>query len=172
MDFPEFNPVDTAQALEEFYSKHQLGQNGSPTTEWETENLTKIHLPYPLTLSFASGVEIERIRCHKKVAVSLLRVFGQILEHYGSVEAVKRARMHMFGGVFNFRMINDSDRLSVHAWGAAIDIDPERNPKGVAHDPAKGMIPLEVVAIFEKEGWRWDGRRQLSPNCSHFQATR
>ena len=171
MDFPEFKPADTQAALEAFYAKHRLGREGSPTAAWESEHLRRVTPPFPLTLAFPPGTQVTRIACHKKVAESLLRVFERILEHYGSLAEVRKARAHLFGGCFNFRKITAGSRLSTHAWGVGIDMDPARNAFGVKHDESKGMMPLEVVEIFEDEGWKWGGRFRTKPDCMHFQAT-
>lgn len=171
MNFPEFKPADTQSELEAFYSKHVLGRDGRPTAAWQSEHLTRIATPYPMTLAFPPGTAVTRILCHKNVANSLTHVLENILEHFGSVEAVRRARMHLFGGCFNFRRITGGSRLSDHAWGVAIDIDPAKNAFGVKHDESKGMMPLAVVGIFEEEGWRWGGRFRKNPDCMHFQAT-
>jgi len=170
MNFPEFKPKDKQSDLEAFYSKHILGSDGRPTAGWQSDHLTRITPAYPLTLAFPPGTDVTRVLCHKKVADSLTNVFAKILEHFGSVEEVHKARMHLFGGCFNFRRITGGTRLSDHAWGVAIDIDPERNPFNRKHDPAKGMMPLAIVDIFETEGWRWGGRFP-KPDCMHFQAT-
>lgn len=172
MNFPEFKPLDNRDALDAFYAKHALNGEGKPTAAWESEHLTIIKTPYPLTLSFAPDTQVTRVRCHKKVADSLLRAFEGILEHFGSVDEVRKARMHLFAGCYNFRVIKDSNRLSTHAWGAGIDLDPARNPLGKKHDPSAGMMPLAVVKIFETEGWRWGGRFKSRPDCMHFQATK
>jgi hypothetical protein len=172
MNFPEFKPLDNPAELEAFYSKHQLGTTGDPTAAWEKKHLTRITTPYPLTLSFALDKQVTRVTCHRSVADSLLRVFERILEHFGSFEDVKKARMHLFAGCYNFRPIKDSSRLSTHAWGAGIDLDSQKNPLGVSHDESKGMMPLAVVDIFEDEGWRWGGRFKKRPDCMHFQATK
>jgi hypothetical protein len=172
MNFPEFKPADNRVEMDAFYSKHILNQQGKPTAAWESENLTLIRPAYPLTLSFEPHAVVTKLRCHKKVADSLLRVFERILAHFGSVEEVKQARLHLFGGCFNFRAIKGSTRLSTHSWGAGLDLDPERNGLGMKHDEAKGMMPLAVVAIFEEEGWKWGGRFLSRPDCMHFQATK
>ena len=78
--------------------------------------------------------------------------------------------MHLYGGCYNFRLIKNSNRLSCHAWGAAIDLDPEKNPLGVKYDESKGMMPRAVINIFEAEGWKWGGRFTKRPDCMHFQA--
>lgn len=172
MNFPEFKPADNQAELEEFYSKHRLGTSGKPTAAWESENLTLIKPAYPLTLAFEPKAQVLRIRCHKQVAHSLLRIFERILEHFGSIEEVRKARMHLFAGCYNFRAIKDSNRLSTHSWGVGIDIDSDKNPLGASHNESKGMMPLAVVKIFESEGWKWGGRFRTRPDCMHFQATK
>lgn len=165
-------PKDTQADLEAFYSKHKLKADGKPTAAWESANLVTFRPPYPLTLSFPPKTQVTRVRCHKKVADSLKRVFEKILEHYGSVEKVKKARMHLYAGCFEFRKIGGANRLSTHAWGASIDIDSEKNPQGKPHDESKGMMPMAVVEIFEAEGWKWGGRFSGDRvDCMHFQAT-
>jgi D-alanyl-D-alanine carboxypeptidase len=165
-------PADTQTALNSFYSKHKLGQLGSPTAKWESTNLTLIQVPYPMALAWDTTVRVKKVRCHKLVAASLLRVLQGILAHYGGDPGeVQQARMDLFGGCYSFRRISGSGRLSTHAWGAGIDLDPDRNPLGKPHSEPEGMMPLAVVSLFEAEGWRWGGRFVNRPDCMHFQAT-
>ncbi len=66
-------------------------------------------------------------------------------------------------GGFYWRTIAKTDRLSMHSFGIAIDInvkksnywlwDKEQNNYGY-----KNKIPLEIVKIFEKHGFIWGGR--------------
>lgn len=163
-------PKDTREELDAFYGKHVIGADGKPTAKWEQEHLQLFKVPYPLTLSFDKTVTVTKIRCHKLVGENLVHIFEQILEQFGNLEEVKRARVHLYGGCYNFRPIKDSVRLSTHSWGAGIDLDPERNGLGKPHDLTKGMMRLEVVRIFEKEGWKWGGRFKSRPDCMHFQA--
>lgn len=164
-------PRDTREELDSFYGRHQFGADGTPTAAWQREHLTRIILPYPLTLSWDLTVEIRKLTCHKKVAESLTGIFEQILAQYGSVQEIKRARMHLYGGNYNFRRVSGSNNLSTHAWGAGIDIDPQKNPLGKSYDESAGMMPKAVVKIFEAEGWKWGGRFRSRPDCMHFQAT-
>ena len=169
MDFPR----DTQEDLDAFYSKHKLGPDGTPTAAWKREHLTTITPAYPLTLAFPPGTQVTKVTCHKKVAESLKRVFEQILEHYGSVEEVRKARMHLFAGMYNFRKIRGANRLSTHSWAIGIDLDSAKNPQGKPYDESKGMMPKAVVKIFEEEGWKWGGRfGGKRVDCMHFQATR
>ena len=165
-------PKDTQKELEAFYSKHRLKADGKPTAAWESANLVRFTPAYPLTLSFPPKTQVTKVRCHKKVADSLKRIFEQILQHYGSVAEVKRARMHLYAGCYEFRKIGGANRLSTHAWGVSVDIDSENNPQGKAHDESKGMMPMAVVKIFEAEGWKWGGRfKGERVDCMHFEAT-
>ena len=95
---------------------------------------------------------MSRITCHKEVARSLHRIFGEILVHFGTYEAMRAADYDYFAGCYDFRAVCGSHKLSMHAYGAAILLGPLRHPKRTLteHDQA-------VDAIFEAEGWKWLG---------------
>jgi len=71
--------------------------------------------------------------------------------------------------VFNYRSIPFSDRLSNHAYGLAIDINPVQNPyytgtqifpENAVYDPlSPGTLFADhpVVHLFKTLGWRWGG---------------
>lgn len=68
-------------------------------------------------------------------------------------------------GGFTWRLIAKSDKLSVHSFGAAVDINTDFTDYwGWEKIPASGLIPyanripLEIVAIFERHGFIWGGR--------------
>jgi hypothetical protein len=164
-------PPDIQDALERFYGRHELNSMGQPTRAWEKDHLVTIQVPYPLTLAWDVSSTVRKVRCHAKVADSLRAILERILSHYGSIDEVRRARMHFFGGCYEYRRIAGSSRLSTHAWGCAVDFDPDRNPLRKAWNSRDGMMPLDVVAIFEGEGWQWGGRFESRPDCMHFQAT-
>jgi hypothetical protein len=164
-------PMDTHADLQAFFGIHQLRPDGRPTAAWERSHLVTVSTPYPLTLAWDLSTQVRKMTCHKLVAESLGRILSGILAHHGSVDGVRTARMHLYGGCYNYRRISGSGRLSTHAWGAGIDIDPDRNPLGAPYAPEAGMMPMAVVALFEAEGWRWGGRFTSRPDCMHFQAT-
>jgi peptidoglycan L-alanyl-D-glutamate endopeptidase CwlK len=70
------------------------------------------------------------------------------------------------GGTFNWRPIAGSDQLSAHAFGIAIDIDPDYSDYwhwniGGDHGkliPYKNRIPHKIVEIFERHGFIWGGK--------------
>ena len=70
---------------------------------------------------------------------------------------------------FNYRSIPFSDRLSSHAYGLAIDINPVQNPyytgtqifpENAVYDPSTPGTLFDdhpVVRLFKILGWRWVG---------------
>ena len=69
------------------------------------------------------------------------------------------------GGTFNWRSIAGTKRLSVHSFGAAIDINTQftdywrwsgGKPGNVPK--YKNKIPNEIVSIFERHGFIWGGK--------------
>jgi len=68
-------------------------------------------------------------------------------------------------GTYNCRAIAGTSRMSMHAYGAAIDINTKHTTYWQWEKPgADGLcqwsnrIPAEIVAIFEKHGFAWGGR--------------
>jgi hypothetical protein len=162
-------PRDQQDDLVAFYGPLVLGSNGRPTAAWESATLTRIELPYRMQLSWDPTRTIGRLTCHRLVADSLKRIFTTILYAYGSVEAVSEARLDRIGGCYEFRRASGTNRLSPHAFGAAVDLDPEVNLLGKPWEPDAQMIPQRVVRIFAEEGWNWGGNLD-PPHCAHFQA--
>lgn len=68
-------------------------------------------------------------------------------------------------GTFNWRNIAGTDRLSVHSFGAAIDLDTAYADywRWAGGKPGnvpvyKNRMPMEIVEIFERHGFIWGGR--------------
>lgn len=154
--------------LEQFYGKFKLGADGYPTEAWKKEFLTKIEPPYPMFLAWDTAKQVRTIRCHKLVAGSLSRILQNIADKfYGRYT---ESRVNLFGGVYEFRRVSGSAKLSLHAYGAGIDFDPERNGRGIPYDGGINMISPVVADIFKAEGWKWGGDF-TNPDCMHFEAT-
>lgn len=90
------------------------------------ENLTIIDLPYPMRLAWSHGQTVSRITCHKYVAEPLKRILKNTLEHYG-YERIVKLGLDLFGGCFNDRDKVGGTTKSMHAYGIAVDLDPDRN---------------------------------------------
>ena len=64
------------------------------------------------------------------------------------------------GGTYACRSVADTGQTSVHAWGAAIDINTRSSDywywrRGQSYET---RIPAEIVAAFERHGFIWGGR--------------
>ena len=82
---------------------------------------------------------------------------------------------------FNYRTIAGTDRISWHAYGRAIDINPKRNPyikngvtspKGALYDSSvPGTITSDsfVVTLFKERGFEWGGDWTDRKDYQHFE---
>lgn len=62
----------------------------------------------------------------------------------------------------------NSAHLSVHAWGLAVDLNADANPRGL---PMRKDLPDGWIREFESRGWVWGGRFP-TPDPMHFQVVR
>lgn len=126
---------------------------------WQAEQLTTILLPFPLALSWDHSRAVQRISCHKLLAHSCADVFTHIQS------SGLQSKITSFGGCFSFRPQRTGTKLSTHAWGIALDLNPESNAQGSA-----GNMDAAVVAIFKQAGFSWGGDWQGSVrDPMHFQ---
>ena len=83
---------------------------------------------------------------------------------------------------FNYRFVACTERLSLHAVGRSVDINPFLNPvfyeDGVSAPPgasydltAEGTLSGEgpVVQAFKSKGWRWGGNFESIRDYHHFE---
>jgi hypothetical protein len=110
------------------------------------------------------GTPVRSIRCNKRVAASLARVLAKIAQSEHS------AILKEYAGVFNFRKKRGGTSFSLHAYGAAIDLDPGNN--GMRDSwPMRSTMPLEVIEMFATEGWK-SGGAWWGYDAMHFETTR
>jgi hypothetical protein len=151
-------PVDTEDALTRVF-----GPPGDVP-------LVRCTPAYPLRLSWDLATRIDSFFCHEKVRDSLEHVFRQIYTLYdGDLQVIRHKRLDRFGGCYNNRPRKGNlRRPSLHARGAAIDLDPEHNQFRWTRDQAS--MPEEIIDIFESAGWL-SGGRTWGYDFMHFQAT-
>ena len=109
------------------------------------------------------GRLVNTIRCHRRVASSLLRIIREIAASPFSYVLAN------YAGCYNFRNMRGGSTPSLHADGAAIDLDPDTNGNQ-QNWPVSSTMPLEVMVIFAKEGWTPAGA-YWGRDAMHFQAT-
>lgn len=149
---------------------------------------------------FDGNIHTGRIICHKSLATDVLEIFKELYDIAYPIESVMP--IDNFGGddgesmkanntsCFNFRKTPGGSRLSNHAYGTAIDINPLFNPyvrrtkRGTVVLPPDGaqycdrtlgypgmLTPSDpCVRIFKKHGFRWGGEwRGMTRDYQHFE---
>ena len=62
-------------------------------------------------------------------------------------------------GTFNCRVVKDTGKRSMHAYGAAIDVNVKYSDYWLWRKGAyRNQIPYEIVEIFERHGFIWGGK--------------
>ena len=132
----------------------QLKKKYGTPTESGIPYLTTIQLPYPMRLAWDKGTVVTKMRCHNLVAGKFIKVFSQILNHYG-LEKIKELGIDLYGGCFNFRKMRGGSDWSRHSWGVAIDLDPERNQLKETKKTARFARPeyRPMIDIFYANGF-------------------
>lgn len=129
------------------------GDAGAVSPVWYRTNMTRIAAPFDITFA---GKRVQTISIHRKCADSLSRILQGIWVASGHNQAVIETwGMDKFGGSFSYRLMRGINRLSMHAYGCAVDFDVERNGLG---DPTPHFAncPL-VLDAFAQEGAIWGG---------------
>ena len=108
--------------------------------------------------------EEQQVYCHNKLAPKLKAVFDKIVAD-GQGE-----HLHFFAGCYNDRDKVGGEGKSAHAWGIAVDINPEGNGR-VKGDTPPDKIPVSesqkiIAPYFEAEGFVWG---KAFGDSMHFQ---
>ncbi len=150
MPKPSKWPKSDQASLRAFY-----GRPGDET------NLVGLPVPEGVIMKY-EGKQVATIRCHRKVEESLGRVMKELSK-------VCPAVLLKYAGCYNNRSVRGGSTPSLHAYGAAIDFDPDTNGNH-QHWPVGATMPIEVMEAFAKEGWLSAGAF-WSRDAMHSQAT-
>lgn len=132
--------------------------------------LKRVTLPWPMKIAWGGGSR-KTIRMHKLIADKMVAALQEILDSKG-MDFVREYGLDLFGGDFVNRKSRGSKATSDHAWGIALDLNPEANGNYTTWEPGKPaangtkQMPQEAVAIFQKHGFqvgfkRDSGRRDM-----------
>jgi len=116
-------------------------------------NQTKLAFAYPMRIAWNKRQIVNSTSCHKKVEPAMKRIFARAFDHYGH-EKLKALGLDLFGGCLNVRKMRGGSAWSMHSWGIALDLDPERNQLKWGKDRAEFAKPAYVPfwEIVESEG--------------------
>lgn len=136
-----------------------VATDGTLSSEWEREFLTIIQLPFEMKLSWNTDLIVSRMTCHVLLGDIFKQVFQTILDKGLQTDVTT------YGGCFTYRPKRVSNRLSLHSWGIAIDINPVENMQGTI-----GHMNPDIIEVFKNAGFIWGGDWSgKSKDPMHFQ---
>lgn len=155
-------PQADDKSLNSFYGSFKYeelsGGNVRILGDWVQDNIVT------LKIQVRGPKRSRRIQVHRTIAPMLEDLMGEIF--YSCPDYA----ITQFGGFCPRHKMHDPRRgLSVHSWGAAIDINWDTNPV------SKKLItdfPEALIKTFESALWTWGGRWVGTKDTMHFQYTR
>ena len=168
VDPPKTSNVKITQIHQEWpLQKDCMKFYGKPGT-----NQVKCELPFEMVLAWDPKSKLKSYSCHKLVKESMERIWQRTFDNYG-YEKIKELRLHYFGGCLNVRKMRGGSSWSMHSWGIAIDIDPDRNDLHTSWKNAQMSKPeyKKFVQFWYDEGFINLGL-EANYDSMHFQAAR
>lgn len=160
----ELFPHEDIVSLIKFYGDPR-GSNGQVSKKWWAENIVKWTPPYQLYYSDGNRTKLKTMFLHKKVVDVYTAAYTEVMNTFDPKE-INALRLNISGGTYNYRVVRGGSRLSTHAFGIAIDMDPARNP--YPKEWKEGMINREFCDILMKHGIWWRGHNG-DKDPMHFQ---
>lgn len=155
------------------------------------DELRLLHVPYR---NFSGEEHVGELITIRDLAPQVMDIFAGLFEIAFPIHSVRL--MHEFAGddgasmaannssCFNSRRIRNTNRISLHALGRAIDINPIQNPvirDGVVRPDAgtrycdrslgePGMFTPDgrATQVFLNAGWKWGGNWDNPKDYHHF----
>jgi hypothetical protein len=89
---------------------------------------------------------------------------AEISEELDALPSPVKRYVYPTAGTYNCRTVADTGQPSMHAWGAAIDINTAHadywlwHRSGQINGEQVNRMPAEIVEIFERHGFIWGGK--------------
>ena len=148
-------------------------------------------IPY---LDFGNKEQIGQLITAEDLAEQVHKIFAELLANEFPIDSMRpmvdfdgddgRSMAANNTSCFNSRRIINTERISVHSYGAAIDVNPIQNPiiRDGKHRPEAGgeyldrtrlrpgmIVPgCKALQIFEDAGWAWGGNWDHPKDYHHF----
>ena len=116
-----------------------------------------IYIPLPFTLKFTDGTLINKVKLHKDLKIPLTKALNCVKKNG------YQAYLKTYDGGYCYRTIRNTNVLSLHATGRAVDFNAKGNWYG-----QKPKMHLGIVRCFEASGFEWGGRWR-TPDGMHFE---
>ena len=177
-----------------FEIEKMTGPALAPLPENARVQLSALRIINVTYCGFDGAAHEGRMVCDKELAAELTLIFSELAA--GAYQIERIALSCEFGGdddllmagnissCFNYRTVANTDTLSLHALGRAVDINPLYNPyiqKGVIMPPdgapyadRTADFPHKIdhedlcFKTFAKYGWKWGGDWTDDVDYQHF----
>jgi hypothetical protein len=170
------------------YHEHNIVLDKLQVPDSIVSQMTLLNVEY---FGFDSLVHQGQIIIHHTVADEISLIFKELLIEKFPIEKVIPAVYYNWDddlsmhdnntSSFNYRIVANSSKLSSHALGLAVDINPRINPyidrygktypsNGTYNISQQGTITdsSQCFKIFRKYGWKWGGHWRYSKDYQHF----
>jgi len=133
---------------------------------------------------------------HRELSAEVVEIFQELYERRFPIEKMRLVSTYGYSddlsmadnnsSGFNYRTVLSTGRLSWHAFGCAIDINPLVNPYILSdgeilpvngssytdrNQSVMGMIHegSDILEIFQSRGWTWGGEWEHIKDYHHFE---
>lgn len=142
-------------------------------------------------INFNGEYEQGQLTVDKAIAPAIAEIFAELLQRRFPIEGIRpiasyewdddRSMEYNNTSAQNIRLVGRSEKLSLHSFGIAIDLNPRQNPmvigeaahpSGAAYDASgntPGTVTKEIVDLFAKYGFDWGGDWKNLKDYQHFQ---
>lgn len=181
----------TSQEIPEDIRKNMTGKTYHENNNITLDDLSYLNVKY---YNFKHEVENGELIVSEKLAEEVLDIFYQLFKAEYEIEKMKLADFYNGDddkimadnntSAFNYRVVADTNTVSMHGYGRAIDINPLINPYIVG----KKVMPSNAVQYCDRElafphkidhddicykifiahGWKWGGDWVNSKDYQHF----
>ncbi len=161
---------------------------GSAASDAIKNNLSLVDVYY---YSFDKKIHKGQIVIHRLLAKDIIEIFDLILLNKFPISKVIPIVSYNWSddlsmndnntSCFNYRLVAGTKKISNHAYGLAIDINPKLNPyikgsrispEGAKYDskiPGTILPDSFLVNTFKKRGWTWGGDWITRKDYQHFE---
>ena len=180
--------IDTSIIIDSDYNQSEIFSNNLAIPDSIISQLSSIKIRY---IGYDSLIHQGQIIVHHSISEEMGLIFNELLKVKFPIEKVIPIVYYNWDddssmsdnntSSFNYRKVKNSNKLSTHALGLAIDINPRDNPfidrhgnksppNGVYDSSRPGTITSssQCYKIFEKYGWKWGGHWRYSKDYQHF----
>lgn len=181
----------TAEELPEEIKDRIIGVSYKKNPYVKLSDLSYLRVRY---YDFEHKVQSGELIVARKLAEEVLDIFYELFEGGYEIEKIKlvdeydaddeRSMADNNSSAFNYRVVADTNTISAHSYGRAIDINPLINPYIVGDKvmPANAVQYADreksfehkidrtdlCYCIFKRHGWKWGGDWRNSKDYQHF----